>query len=1118
MDETLNSSPQHVPPKKGGSSSRTTDADLPAAPSSLPEAITDHLPAMIACYDRELRCTFANRHYQLRFGRDGRSVVGQYKKDLIPAEECDAQLGYLKGVLGGEVQRFVRSWVEDDRTIHTDTQYVPNFQEGKITGFYSLIYDITTVKEAEYELRKKSAQMNDLLENITDGYIALDHQLHYTYVNDRLCQIVGLPPEQMIGKHIWSVFPGAVGSDTYHAIEAAHRDRCYRCNEDYFAPLDLWQENRIYPTPSGLSIFVRDISEKKKADEQIRQLSERFAMISKATKDGLFEWDLQTQKVWCSESLYTIFGFDQKNALPEPEEWLARIHPDMRDMVVNVLNGVDANRSRQWQLEVKYLQSNKTWGTLLNRGFVVFNEQHQPVKVLGSIIDITEQKTKERVKALMAETSRLFNTGTSLVDVLSLVLDDILTSTGCSVGEIWLLSSDRQSVRLTAKSVRTEEKRIFFDESADIQSFVKGEGMPGRTWETREALSWRYDYDQPPFIRREAALKAGLHSALSLPLLYNDDLLGVLMLHFGTDEEPTISLPPTFDSLAAHLAAEIRQFQLEQQLREVFEHAPDMICIIGTDRTLIKVNPAMCRMLNYSEEELLRLPLDALLHPDDLEESRDQSATLKEEPQTIVFENRLIAKNGAVFWISWTANSSAEKGDIFCVGKDISEQRKLTDLLRKANTLARIGGWEVNLADNSVYWSDITRQIHEVDAGFAPDMATALGFYRDEDQRQRVLDMIDEAITTGLPRHGELQIVTAKGNPKWVRVILEAEYQNDVCTKVLGSFQDIHSRKEAEIAAMSYLQEKNDILDSIGDSFFAVDKNWITTYWNSSAEETMGRSRENMLGRYFWDLYPDAVELRSYREYTLAMETGQPVHFEDYYPPMDTWFEVSAYPSEKGLSVFFRNITESKRTIRALEESEKRYSDLFHLSPQPMFVYEVETLRFLDVNLAAVTHYGYSKEEFLQMTLRDIRPPEDIALLEKTVSETKHEPTVKLHGMFRHTKKNGEVIHVDIQSNLITYQGRTAKVVLASDVTDRIHYIEAIETQNEKLTNIAWMQSHVIRAPLANIMGLISLLEMLPSDDPDRSVLHSDLLTSAEQLNKVILSITDAAAKVDTSR
>jgi PAS domain S-box-containing protein len=201
--------------------------------------------------------------------------------------------------------------------------------------------------------------------------------------------------------------------------------------------------------------------------------------------------------------------------------------------------------------------------------------------------------------------------------------------------------------------------------------------------------------------------------------------------------------------------------------------------------------------------------------------------------------------------------------------------------------------------------------------------------------------------------------------------------------------------------------------------------------------------------------------------------------------------------------------TERGKITLALKESERQYSELFQLSPQPMWVFDVESLFFLNVNDAAVDHYGYSREEFLSMTIRDIQPAYDNYLPETALSFSKFDNQNVLTGLFNYRKKNGKIIQVEIQGSVTHYGDKKAKIILAIDVTERLKYIKAIEEQNKRLSEISWMQSHVVRAPLARLMGLVDLLKCpKESGDEEQKVLEY-ILISARELDYVIKEIID---------
>lgn len=134
--------------------------------------------------------------------------------------------------------------------------------------------DVTERKKAQEEIEHKTEQITNILESIGDGFIALDSEFRYTYANKRIGQMLERDPASLIGKNIWEVYPDVVNSSTYHAFVKAMNQQQYVYNEDYYPPLNLWQEHNIYPTGGGLSVFIRDISERKLAEIEIQVLNE----------------------------------------------------------------------------------------------------------------------------------------------------------------------------------------------------------------------------------------------------------------------------------------------------------------------------------------------------------------------------------------------------------------------------------------------------------------------------------------------------------------------------------------------------------------------------------------------------------------------------------------------------------------------------------------------------------------------------------------------------------------------------------------------------------------------------------------------------------------------------
>ena len=150
---------------------------------------------------------------------------------------------------------------------------------------------------------------------------------------------------------------------------------------------------------------------------------------------------------------------------------------------------------------------------------------------------------------------------------------------------------------------------------------------------------------------------------------------------------------------------------------------------------------------------------------------------------------------------------------------------------------------------------------------------------------------------------------------------------------------------------------------------------------------------------------------------------------------------------------------------RGSTSAEQQYRLLFEANPLPLWVYDLETLAILDVNEVACAKYGYTRDEFLALTIRDIRPPEDIPLVEESVRVT---PTQAFSsGIWRHRLKSGALINVEITSHEMLYQGRLTRFVCPIDVTQRVRAEAALREREAALQQAQSLAglAHVITWP-----------------------------------------------------
>lgn len=148
--------------------------------------------------------------------------------------------------------------------------------------------------------------------------------------------------------------------------------------------------------------------------------------------------------------------------------------------------------------------------------------------------------------------------------------------------------------------------------------------------------------------------------------------------------------------------------------------------------------------------------------------------------------------------------------------------------------------------------------------------------------------------------------------------------------------------RNAEVKLREYNHQITNILESITDGFFTVNTQWIVTYWNKEAEKILGMPRNNIIGKNLWDLYEIAKPLKFYSETHKAVEQQISVHFEEYLPLIQAWLSVSAYPSESGLSIYFKDVTLRRNQEGLIRQNEERLNEAQHISKVGSWEYSFE--------------------------------------------------------------------------------------------------------------------------------------------------------------------------------
>ncbi|SIS95088.1 PAS domain S-box-containing protein [Belliella pelovolcani] len=325
------------------------------------------------------------------------------------------------------------------------------------------------------------------------------------------------------------------------------------------------------------------------------------------------------------------------------------------------------------------------------------------------------------------------------------------------------------------------------------------------------------------------------------------------------------------------------------------------------------------------------------------------------------------------------------------------------------------------------------------------------------------------------PVEVHLQLVEERGIQEFLAIIL-----------------DITDRKKAEIDMLNALEEKKKILESIGDAFFAMDKNYKVTYWNQTAEKLLHVKKDNILNKNLWDVFPDAINLPSYHNYKKVMETGEAITFEDYY---GKWFEVNAYPAEDGISVFFRDIDYKKEAELEILKANERFQKVAQATADAIWDWDIANDQFYRTDgFEALFGYevkkNFKEAEFWQDSfyLEDI--PKVKGSLKKALADTTQEYWQAEYRVHHQT----EGIKTVIDKGIIIRDesGKAIRMVGAmTDITERIKqeqavkelniklqkHIKELELSNEQLEQFAFINSHDLQEPLRMITSFMNQLQ-----------------------------------------
>jgi PAS domain S-box-containing protein len=449
---------------------------------------------------------------------------------------------------------------------------------------------------------------------------------------------------------------------------------------------------------------------------------------------------------------------------------------------------------------------------------------------------------------------------------------------------------------------------------------------------------------------------------------------------------------------------------------------------------------------------------------------------------------------------------------------DATELRLRSEMmLRMAGSLASFGGWSLDVASGTNFWSDELCGILGFPAGEPPKLADAYALYPDDD-RARVTLAIQECADHGTAFDEVLSIHHADGRLLRVRVVGEALRESDGrITHVEGAFHDITALEEERSARLAVEERLETTLDSLTDGLLIFDSEWRYSYVNPKALEILNLDLKEVNGMIFWDVAPAAVQETFGVALRRAAEQQRTIVTRRWHPVIGRWLESTAYPSASGVAVYIRDVSEDealRRDSAAKAEVISAQAALLDVARDAIVVRNLDhTISY--VNRAAERMYGFGTAEVLGRSVLDLVYGDRTAFDEATSAVIRHGQWA---GDIEQRTKDGRTIIAECSWTLLRDDTGAPKAIFAvnTDVTVRRHEEDlALRRQRlESLGTLAGGVAHDLNNVLAPILLGVQLLLRTETDER-RLTLMQTMETSVKRGADMIRQVLSFARGAD---
>ena len=969
-------------------------------------------------------------------------------------------------------------------------------------GLAIFFNDITARKKAEEMLKASEEKYRLLIERMSDGFIALDKDWRYTYVNYRYGELELRNPQSLIGKNIWEEFPGTAGTVGYEIYHKAMVEQKYMCGIDYYKLLDIWVENHIYPAPEGgIFVFLRDITAGKKAEQKIIKANRLYFFISQINQMIVRTTDAATLfkevcriAVELGEFKMAWIGMiDEQDQKVIPVMYAGEERGYLSSVKTITMADIAEGRGPVGSAlrEGKYIICNDIendpqmpfWkDAALERGYL--SSMSLPIKKFGKVIGSFSVYAAEK---------DFFD------DVEITLLEEAAGDVSFAL-EVFEKEKQRKEAEETIHL--SEEKYIALVNSvdgivweADAETFnfnfvsKQAErllGYPTEQWINEPAFWSNHIYSED----RDWVVEFCVNStnakeshefeyrmvAKNGTIVWLRNIVSVIV-----ENNIPVMLRGIMIDITERKKAEDAVLQSEKRYQTLAEVSP--VGIFHTDETgdTTYVNPRWCSIAGLSFEEALGNGWLKAVHPDDKETVMKGWRDATKTGQFSISEHRFVHADGTIAWVIGQAipERDANNKVVGYVGTttDITERKKIEESITKSNerfeliaSATKDGLWDWNLETGKLWGNEIHQQFYGLTlADRVPNFEEWKKRIHPED-REQILTALENAKASGSKVYVDgYRFYTENGG--WInvygRTLIERNKEGKAI-RLIGSMTDITELKKAEEEIKSSEEKRRFIMNAALDAIICMDTKGLITFWNPQAEEIFGWHEAEVMGKRLSEIIIPG-EFREMHNNGIEnyLNTGEA-------PVLNKLLELRAInrqkkefaveltilPIKQGNEEFFcsfiRDITERKKAEEAIKESEEKYRTLVEQASDGIFIAD-NTGKFIIVNSSGCKMTGYTIEELKELTIYDLAETKDLAANPFNFEEM-HRP----QGVSSQRKllcKNGTVVDVEINAKFLSDKRFIAFV---RDISERKKAEEAIKESEEKYRTLVEQASDAI--------------------------------------------------------